>query len=789
MKYLKSSIFLILIFFVHTAVFGQRELFSISGTVKSMEGDLLIGATVWVHELNRGTITDVDGYYKVERLRRGTYHIHVTSVGYEALTKTVQITSSLTEVDFSLYPSSLELKEVVVEGSPFKSGPLEQSMTIEMVERNFIERNSSNTFINALQKIPGISAINTGVGISKPVIRGMAFNRVIVNDRGVKQEGQQWGSDHGLEIDQYEPERVEIIKGPSSLLYGSDAMGGVINLQAPPVPREGTLRGTALAAYKSNNNLFGSSTMLEGNNDGKIFRIRFSTQDFGDFSIPADSFYYNRRILPIYNNRLTNSAGRERNLSGMVGVSKDWGYTTLTVSNFNQRAGFFPGAFGVTGEYQDDGNKRNIDYPRQVINHFKAIVNTNILLKNNWLEFDLGYQNNDRREEAFPHANGNAPVPEGTLALGLALQTFSGNFKYHFQKNEKNQRIAGIQFQYQENRKRGHEYLLPDFSSGSAGAFLYEEFQLGTVATINGGARFDYGTRNSNRHVEPVYSNPETIVDYQVRSPEISRKFYNASAATGISFYPNHDLNAKLNFGSSFRIPTAPELSSNGVHHGTFRHEIGESTLKSERGWQTDLNVTYHTENLHFGVSPFFNYFTNYIYLGPTGRFSDFREAGQAYQYKQNNAIFSGTEANLEYHIFKELHLLASVEYVWNRNLDTRLPLPFTPPLSILAEVVYNLPLQGKIFSNFHADFNAQRFAAQNRVDRNEKPTPAYTVLNFSSGFNVNVGKQTFKFILTAQNLTNAVYLNHLSRYRLLNLPEQGRNFTITLKIPFSIKS
>jgi iron complex outermembrane recepter protein len=597
------------------------------------------------------------------------------------------------------------------------------------------------------------------------------------------------GADHGLEIDQYEPERVEIKKGPSSLLYGSDAMGGVINILPPSLPQENTLSGSFLGAYKSLNNLYATSTMVEGNRNGIVSRVRFSSQDYGDYRVPADTFVYNRFVLPIYNQRLKNTAGQERNLTAMAGISKNWGYTTITLSNFNQRAGLFPGALGIPREYQltDDGDPRNIDIPRQVTNHFKVIANANILFKQNWLELDLGYQQNIRREESNPHAHGRGPAPEGILALGLNLQTYSMNIKYHQQINGRMRTIYGIQSDYQLNRRSGFEFLLSDYTAGSIGSFIYQEFDFNSTFTFNGGIRYDYGYRNIDGYSEPVYADPETIIGHNTRTGNFNRNFRNFSGATGISWYPSHEFNAKLNLGSSFRMPTAPELSANGVHHGTFRHEMGDSTLTTERGWQADLNLTYHTETFHFSFTPFYNYFNQFIYLSPTGRFSTLPEGGQVYQHRQDNAIFTGFELSADYHIFKELHFHTGVEYVWNYNLNTRLPLPFTPPFSILGELEYTLPFQSNSFSDAFVGIFAQRFAAQDRVDRNELPTPGYTLFNFSSGFNFRVKEQPFNFLFSIQNLGNTRYLNHLSRYRLLNLPEPGRNFTITLKIPLSV--
>jgi iron complex outermembrane recepter protein len=186
-----------LLLFSFFSLNAQQELFSIQGTILDSDGEALPGATIFIHEINRGTSANVDGHYEIRGLRRGPYHLHVTHLGHEAISHTIVIANNDLEKDFILYPSSLELKGIVVEASPFKSGPVEQSLTVETVERDFIEKNSSITFVNALQKLPGINAINTGVGIAKPMIRGLSFNRVMVNDKGIKQEGQQWGQTMG----------------------------------------------------------------------------------------------------------------------------------------------------------------------------------------------------------------------------------------------------------------------------------------------------------------------------------------------------------------------------------------------------------------------------------------------------------------------------------------------------------------------------------------------------------------------------------------------------------------
>lgn len=785
---MKKVILFLFIFIAPFLLKGQNYQ-KLSGSVTNWDGQPLIGASILLHELSSGTLTDIDGNFSFDRIRSGSYHLHITFVGHESVSRTVVIKNEDVVLNIQLKETTVELNELLIEANPFKSGPVEQSMTIETVGKEFLMESSRGSLVGSLQKLPGISAINTGVGIAKPVIRGMSFNRVIVNDKGIKQEGQQWGGDHGLEIDQYEPDRIEIIKGPVSLLYGSDAMGGVINIQPAPIPAEGSLEGSFQTVFKSNNNLYGASVNLQGNNKGKFFSARLSAQDFADYKVPADSFSYNTFIYKIRDNLLENTAGKERNFTGTLGVSKNWGFTKITVSNFNQKIGFFPGAIGVPGEYtpSNDGENRDIGLPRQVVNHFKIISNTSLSLGENWLEVDLGYQYNNRREEGVPHAHGYDFVPEGSLALGLKLETITLNGKYHHHIGENYNAIYGIQSQYQENRFSGFEFLLPAFSSYSIGLYNYHEVNLNDSWTLNGGLRADYGFRDIARHSRPRYET-EIQDDSVTINTDIYREFFNFSGAIGVSYYPHHNFNAKFNLGTSFRMPTAPELSMNGIHHGTFRHEMGNSDLNSERGVQADINLTYHTKKLHVGITPYFSYFNQFIYLKPQARFSDLPAGGQIYRYEQNNAIFTGGEFSAEYHFIPHLHVEIAAEYVYNVNLDSKHPLPFTPPFSLLTEVRYDIPLESEKISNPYIGIDFHLFAAQNRVDQNEKTTPGYNLLDLKAGFEFRIQKQKALFKVSVQNVLNEQYLNHLSRYRLLNLPEQGRNYAVSLKIPFSIK-
>jgi len=768
---------------------------SLSGYIYDAKtSEPLPGAAIRIHELSKGTVTDIDGKFNFPKLRPAVYHLHITFIGYQSEIIKVQVKENMEPLDIGLSPTSIELQEVIVESNHYKTGPKEQSLAVEIIDKEFLRQNRKNTLMNTIEQIPGVSAINTGVGISKPVIRGLSFNRVIVNDKGVKQEGQQWGTDHGLEIDMFEPGRIEVIKGPNSLMYGSDGLGGVINVSPPELPVNDRLRGEFQSVYKSNNDAISTSTMIEGNMRDIVYRARFSTQDFGDYRVPAETFNYNNFELELYDERLKNTAGSERSVTGMIGLKKDWGYSTITVSNFYQEAGLFVGAIGIPRSYQltPDGDIRNVDLPRQRINHFKVISNSNLLFGKHWLELDVGFQRNSRKEESLPHAHGKGPRPQGTLAHGLYLQTTSLNARYFMHFSDKHTRIIGVQAQHQTNEREGFEFLLPEFRTFSIGSFIYEEISWDDRFTANAGLRYDFANRNIVRFSEPIYSDETTIDRYYQRNPDISNHFSNLSGAVGFSYYPSRTFNAKLNLGTSFKVPTPAELSMNGIHHGTFRHEMGDSTLTSERGYQADISFSFQKKNLGVTLSPFVSYFEDFIYLAPTAQFSStldplaFPEGGQVYKYRQHDAFYAGGEVSFEYHPIKQLHFKTSFEYVYNYNFDTKLPLPFTPPASFFSELSYEIPLPGQ-WPQFKAGINYTFTSDQNRVDRNERETPGYQLLGFTIAGDFQIGPQKVNLVFSADNLFDVRYFNHLSRYRLLNLPEQGRNFIVSLHIPFAI--
>jgi len=775
-------VFGLFLFLLSFCLTSSGQTYRIKGRIVDEQGEGLVGATVYLHETLQGTSSNDSGYFILGGLNKGIYHLHVTYVGYHAYSQNVRVGDSTQDLLIELHPSDLELHEAIIEDNALKLEQGDYTISVQVIDSKSLERNQGPTLSNALEQIPGINSINMGVAVSKPVIRGMSGNRIVVAENGIKQEGQQWGADHGLEIDPFNAERIEIIKGPASLLYGSDAMGGVIHIKQPLIPLTGTHEGKFKGIYKSVNSTFGGTASASGNSSGWVYRLRATWLEYGDYHVPADSFTYNRYTLPIQDGTLKNTAGKEQHLAGQIGLHRKWGYSRISISNYNQNIGVFSGAIGIPRAYNlvDDGNSRNIELPNQRINHLKIISNSNIQFGGNWLEIDAGFQQNLRKELSSPHAHGQ-PVGTSSLAHELNLSTASLNARYYRDKKTGTSTL-GFSGIYQQHRFGGYEFLLTNFERAGAGLFIFQNRHINPLLTVSGGLRIDYGWTHIHAHNQTNYNNGVAVGESE-RVAENTREFLNWSGAIGLSKYFNHALNLKLNLGKSFRIPTTQELSVNGVHHGSFRHEKGDATLNPEQAIQFDAGLNYESKSWFIAVSPFLNYFQNYIYLRPTAQFSPLPEAGQIFQYTQAEALMSGGELSIEYHPIKALHLETGLEYVYAQNLKEKLPLPFIPPFQVKSAVEWEG--NWRAFKDAYVRLAWNWANAQERTDRNERTTPGYNLVNFGCGTSYQVTKNyALSFSLNVRNVFNVAYYNHLSRWRYLNLPEPGRNVNLQLTVP-----
>ena len=687
---------------------------------------------------------------------------------------------------------SLLLPDVVVTESYQQRQAKKSALAVDVVDQDFLRKHFTGNFMQAMENIPGVQTMDIGSGFSKPMIRGMGFNRIAVLENGIKQEGQQWGADHGLELDAFNIGTVNVLKGPSSLLYGSDAMGGVIDITSPPVPSVDMLFGDVTLLGKSVNGTLGGSFMLGIKKSFWYAQVRYSEQHFGDYRIPTDTIVYLTQKMPVYGRKLKNTAGIERNIGFFAQYQRQRYKANYSVSNVYQKTGFFPGAHGIpdVSRVEDDGDSRNMELPSSKVNHLKVTTLQQYAWEKLVLSGDFGFQNNHREEWSVFHTHyGSQPVPEKDPDKELAfnLNTLSASVKVRFIGSSSWEHALGWDGQHQRNDISGYSFLLPEYYRSTTGLLWLTTYKPNNVISVSGGMRYDYGYIHISSHEDAYLADylrkqgydEEQVEHYKWNSHAVKKKFGDYSFSLGLVWTPSERHMVKANVGRSFRLPGANELAANGVHHGTFRHEQGDTNLKSEQGWQMDASYNLRYNGFSISVSPFVSWFSNYIFLRPTGEWSVLPHAGQIYRYTGAEALFAGTEATIDIHFLRSFNYRISGEYVYTYNCDEHIPLSFSPPFSMRNTLTWQRK-QVMLYAEW------QSIARQNRVDRNEDRTPGANLFHLGGSLNIPIrGNQAIEITLTARNIFNTRYYNHLSFYRKVEIPEPGLNFQLLIKIPF----
>ena len=687
---------------------------------------------------------------------------------------------------------SLLLPDVVVTESYQQRQAKKSALAVDVVDQDFLRKHFTGNFMQAMENIPGVQAMDIGSGFSKPMIRGMGFNRIAVLENGIKQEGQQWGADHGLELDAFNIGTVNVLKGPSSLLYGSDAMGGVIDITSPPVPSVDMLFGDVTLLGKSVNGTLGGSFMLGIKKSFWYAQVRYSEQHFGDYRIPTDTIVYLTQKMPVYGRKLKNTAGIERNIGFFAQYQRQRYKANYSVSNVYQKTGFFPGAHGIpdVSRVEDDGDSRNMELPYSKVNHLKVTTLQQYAWEKLVLSGDFGFQNNHREEWSVFHTHyGSQPVPEKDPDKELAfnLNTLSASVKVRFIGSSSWEHALGWDGQHQRNDISGYSFLLPEYYRSTTGLLWLTTYKPNNVISVSGGMRYDYGYIHISSHEDAYLADylrkqgydEEQVEHYKWNSHAVKKKFGDYSFSLGLVWTPSERHMVKANVGRSFRLPGANELAANGVHHGTFRHEQGDTNLKSEQGWQMDASYNLRYNGFSISISPFVSWFSNYIFLRPTGEWSVLPHAGQIYRYTGAEALFAGTEATIDIHFLRSFNYRISGEYVYTYNCDEHIPLSFSPPFSMRNTLTWQRK-QVMLYAEW------QSIARQNRVDRNEDRTPGANLFHLGGSLNIPIrGNQAIEITLTARNIFNTRYYNHLSFYRKVEIPDPGGNFLLLINIPF----
>lgn len=758
-----------------------------ANTLQAIEGANIIGDRLF-------SISSSTGKFTIKNVVEGRYSFNISHIGYTSKTITVNVGPEMEAVTVSLNESTTALEEVEVHGKTKKRAAKERSMVSHIISKEFLDKNRENSLMQTLKKIPGVSTINIGSGQSKPVIRGLGFNRVAVVQNGIKHEAQQWGNDHGLEIDQYGIENIQIIKGPASLLYGSDAIAGVVDIQPAKIPYQNSFKGEVNLLGESNNDLLGISVGIQARKKKWFYRGRITYRDYGDYKVPTDKINYENYIFELHDNHLRNTAGKEANASFSIGYVSDHIKSETFFSNVNAKNGFFANAHGLevrTSSIDYDGSNRDIDLPYHKVNHVKITNNTSVTSGDHTFQFDLGYQNNNREEHSEPVPHGYMPKPLDSKEREFNKNTYALHVRDAFKPNNKHNIVAGLNIEFQQNTIGGWGFLIPEYNRFTLGAFAYNQFEIHPDLHFQAGIRYDFGFMDTKSYYDWYpstinNSDGSTSYAYLQRAQNKTLNFGNISASAGLS-YIRKNTTYKINLGKSFRMPLANELASDGVNYHMYRYEKGNLDLDPEASYQLDIEIDHSTKQFSVGISPFVNLFNNYIYLNPT---SNYYETLQIYEYTQSKVFRVGGEIRASTVLFENLQLDASAEYVYSRQTNGAkkdFTLPFSPPLSCLFSANY----QFKDFlflkkPQLIADFRIT--AAQDEIVPPEKQTGGYQVwhLSFITEMDILKNNLPVEMRVKLNNVFHTKYYDHTSFYRLIDVPDAGRNLSISLTIPFN---
>lgn len=786
-----KKIFLFLVtFFAIPLLLAQ---YTLSGIVTDSETKKpLNNASVSFTDLKQNAITNQYGAYTFPNIKDGRYFVEVSGNNYNSFTVSVEVKKD-SIINFELQKSAKEISEVVVTAVSRASELKKIPIVIKSLDKNQINQNASSNIIDGLKNLPGINQITTGVAISKPVIRGLGYNRVITLVDGIRQEGQQWGDEHGIEIDDFSVGKVEIVKGPGSLMYGSDGIAGVLNFISQKAPSEGKIENQWTANYQSNNHLLANSFSNRGNKNGFVWEARLTHKMAGN--------YENK-----YDGKVYNSGFKEMDGNLMLGVNKNWGHSYFNFSTYNTTLGIVEGERDANGHFtfvnamgdmvtatNSDEKGYKIGFPHQKVNHLRFTSNNYFLLKNGTVNADFAFQNNKRREF------GDATNPNDT-ELYFDLNTFNYNVRYNLKESKNWETSFGIGGMQQQNTNKGLEALIPDYDFFDIGAFVFTQKKFNKSLTLAGGLRFD------NRNVDAK----KMMEGTEVKFSPFNKNYGGVSGSLGLSYQLTPKSTLKVNVSRGFRAPNMAELASNGVHEGTFRYEIGDSNLKSEISHQLDIAYFLNSDHITFELTPFVNVISNYIFTeklqdaNGNDVIIDPNNPVPSFQFTQGNAKLLGGEIFLDIHPhpFDWLHLENSFSYVAatqnNRPADQKY-LPYIPAPKYRGEIKTQFKELNNSISNFYAKFSVDYYFAQNHIFsayNTETTTPAYALL--SAGFGADVKafgkKDFFTLFFSADNLTNVAYQNHLNRlkYAPENLAtgrtgvfNMGRNFSVKLVMNF----
>ena len=817
---LSISIALILICF-QLSVQAQ----TISGVVKDAETQQPLDfCNILILKSTIGTTTDATGKFKIALPQNvTTSKLVISFLGYTS--DTIQVFATKNNYEILLNPKQGTLNEVVVTGVSRAVLVRENPIAIVSVSTKAIENTTETNIIDVLVKnVAGLNAVKTGPNISKPFIRGLGYNRVLTLYDGIRQEGQQWGDEHGIEVDAYNISKAEVVKGPASIMYGSDAVAGVVSL-IPEMPAKNypKFQGKYFTEYQSNNGLIGNGLRLTYSKNNWAYALRGSYRIAKNYTNNIDGSVYNTDF-------------RETNASSTVQHFSISGYTNLNLTLYDNLQGIPDGSRdSLTRKFtkqiyegnNDDIKNRPIvsdaelnSYQlsplHQHIQHYRIYSNNHYELGKGDIDFSLAFQQNIRREY-------NHPTMPQQAGMYVRLNTFNYGFRYNAPIVFNTEISIGVNGMYQINKsKNATDFPIPDYNLFDIGSYVYAKWKQNKW-TISGGLRYDnrylqgndfYTKINSTTGFDKQVSPPDTASAY-LQFPAFTKTFNGISLSIGTTYQLNEHMSLKANLAKGYRAPSITEFASNGLDPGAHIIYLGNRNFVPEFSLQEDIGADIHFNDFFASASLFNNNIDHYIYLSvltdANGNAILDAQGNKTFQYQQAAAQLYGTELMLNIHptilngfsfnnSFSVVYGFNKKQVYKNEGIDGGY-LPLIPPMKLLSSLNQNIKTKSKIFEEINGKIEAEFSAAQNRylaLNNTETATPSYILLNVSLNTKINFSKSNaLQFQFQLNNLFDKVYQSNLSRLKYFEyythstsgyfgMYNMGRNICIKAIVPFN---
>lgn len=777
-----------LVFFLtsFTSLVAQDCTASIRGTVLDEDGKPLAHAAITIHPTNSQVVSGLDGSFSFHRLCPGDVMIAVSFIGYQPTSMIVKIPGSRT-LTVRMTPSSTLLSDVVIEGQQNSKSATQHAA---ILDGETLDALHGKPLGESLKEIPGVSALQTGPSIFKPVIDGLHSQRILILNNGIRQEGQQWGVEHAPEVDPFIASQIEVVKGAETVRYGSAAMGGVILINPSPLHQTKKIGGELNFGLMSNNRMGVLSGLVEGTlfkNSRWSWRLQSSAKKGGDYHAARHN--------------LSNTGLNEINFSGALGYKNEVQGMEIYLSSYNSDIGILRAAH--TGNLNDlqqsieSGRpwyERAFTYsiasPRQKINHHLLKLSAYRMIKGIGKINMLYGGQYDQRNEFDIRRSGRAARP--SMKLSLISNVLDVSLDHEHSAHSGSIGVNGtVKINTNDTEETGVRPLLPDFEQSSAGFFILEKIKRGKWI-LEAGGRYDF------QHLRVL-----TFSNGQLIKPGFNFNFLSGTLGATVLFNPQ--LRLLSNFGISSRPPHVSELYNEGLHHGTASIEEGlmrrdgtvlseEALIKKEISKKWISTIQHTGENLILDFSVYYNNIRNYVYIRPTGTRLTVRGYFPVFHYEQTNAVLTGTDAALKWEINKLLTYNSKFSYIYARDTRNDDLMISIPPAQFENGLTVSFPVVGRL-ENFYFNVSVPVTFRQYRApmainpgdigsdvpERNFdfSPAPAgYALLNARIGLKAPITKHSLGITLSGENLLNGSYRNYMNRLRYY-ADDIGSNFIL----------